>query len=252
MQVTNVRVSFLREKQPVQYEKAAPAVELVANLDDGEDHRKAARSLMMDAATIVYAGIGYDVPEKVAAALADGDVPADLSVTTKTSKASPEAPEEAPEATEEKPKARGRPKGSKNTAPKKETAKQKREREEAEAAASDAIPGDEPAISTGDARVGPDDDPSDHDEVPGEEEKTEVEDTEFTSTDLHEMMMAMIHAVPRELSIVNAKQILAHFKVARAGDLTSEQALKGKAMIEEMAKAEAAQKTTKSDDEVPA
>ena len=97
MQVTNVRVSFLREKQPAQYEKAAPAVEFGATLDDGDDHRVAALSLMMDAASVVYAGIGYAVPDKVAAALKGGSVPAGLSVTTETA----EVPEAAPEAAEE-------------------------------------------------------------------------------------------------------------------------------------------------------
>ena len=66
MQVTNVRVSFLREKQPAQYEKAAPSVEFAASLYQGDDHVVTAFRLMTDSDTIVYAGIGYDVPEKVA------------------------------------------------------------------------------------------------------------------------------------------------------------------------------------------
>ena len=50
MQVTNVRVSFMREKQPAQYEKAQPMVEFAASLDDGDDHRVIARTLMANAA----------------------------------------------------------------------------------------------------------------------------------------------------------------------------------------------------------
>ena len=59
MQVTNVRVSFLREKQPAQFEKSRPEVEFAATLNQGDDHRLVARSLMIDATAVVYAGIGY-------------------------------------------------------------------------------------------------------------------------------------------------------------------------------------------------
>ena len=254
MQVTNVRVSFLREKQPAQYEKAAPAVEFVATLDQGDDHRSVARSLMIDATSVVYAGIGYDVPAKVAQALASGDVPTELSVATETVDATEAAAETPEEAAEEK-KTRGRPRGSKNTAPKKETAAAKRKREAAEAKAAEAaeaddgIPGDdEPAaISTGEARIGPEDTPEDHgipgdddgvpgdDEVPGEDETpAEEAEGEFTPKDLHILIMSHVNATPRTLSVANAKQVLAHFKVARAQDLTDEQALEGKALVEKM------------------
>lgn len=249
MQVTNVRVSFFREKQPAQFEKSHPAVEFAAVLDDGESHEAIARELMISATRLVYNGLGYDVPERVAAALANGAVPAELSVETDAT--------EAPEA-EAEPRKRGRPTGSKNTRPKRETAKAKRLREEAEAAGmvtvagvaakeDDGIPGDDdkPAISTGDARVGPDDDPADHgvsgedDGVPGEDETpAEEADTEFTPKDLHSLIMSHVNASPRTLSVANAKQVLAHFKVARAQDLTDEQALEGKSLVEKMVKAE--------------
>jgi hypothetical protein len=245
MQVTNVRVSFLREKQPAQFEKSRPEVEFAAALDQGDDHLATARQLMTDAATVVYAGIGYAVPDRVAQALASGVVPAELSVATETTEAAEAAPEAAEEATEPK-KGRGRPKGSKNTAPKKETAAAKRKREAAEAEAAkeadtDGIPGDdEPsAISTGEARVGPEDDPADHgvedDGIPGEDEApAEEAETEFTPKDLHTLIMSHVNATPRTLSVANAKQVLAHFKVARAQDLTNEQALEGKALVEKM------------------
>ncbi len=232
MQVTNVRVSFLREKQPAQYEKAAPAVEFVATLDQGDDHRLIARSLMIDATSVVYAGLGYATPERVAQALANGEVPAELSVTATTAEATPEPSEAA----EDAPKKKGRPKGSKNTAPKKETAaaKRKREAKEAEVPGDDEVPGDEPTpnISTGGERVNPDDDG-----VPGEDESPEAEETEFTPKSLHTLIMSHVNATPRTLSVANAKQVLAHFKVARAQDLTNEQALEGKALVEKMVKA---------------
>lgn len=238
MQVTNVRVSFLREKQPAQFEKSRPEVEFAAALDQGDDHLATARQLMTDAATIVYAGIGYAVPAKVAQALASGDVPAELSVATETTEAAEAAPEAAEEAP--KPKAKGRPKGSKNTRPKKGT-KAAAEAEAKAAAAKEAdddgIPGDDEApqnISTGEERINPDDDVPGDDETPEAETETEAEETEFTPKDLHTLIMSHVNATPRTLSVANAKQVLAHFKVARAQDLSNEQALEGKGLVEKM------------------
>ncbi len=244
MQVTNVRVSFLREKQPAQYEKSAPAVEFSAVLADGEDHEAAARALMISASTVVYNALGYDVPARVAKALASGTVPAELSVVTETADATPAAAEadgDTPGAEAEPPKTRGRPKGSKNTGPKKETAKAKRERLAAE---NDGVPGDDetPNISTGGDRVDPNDTdgvPGD-DETPGDQREEHVpDDTEFTPKDLHTLIMSHVNATPRTLSVANAKQVLANFKVARAQDLTNEQALEGKALVEKMVEAAA-------------
>lgn len=239
MQVTNVRVSFLREKQPAQYEKAAPAVEFSAVLDAGDDHRLAARSLMIDATAIVYAGIGYEVPERVAAALASGKVPAEVAVETEAVKVADRAPltaekaaagdngtaEEAPE--KPTPKKRGRPKGSTNTRPKagskaaEKAAKATKKAAPTKAAdvPDDDIPGDAP-------RVGPKDDPKDH----GIEEEGPRRD--FTAKDLHTMIIDLINE--KKLSVPSAKQLLAHFKVARAQDLTADQVAEGKVMIEKM------------------
>lgn len=242
MQVTNARVSFLREKQPAQYEKAAPAVEFTAILDQGDDHLAIARQLMTDAATIVYAGIGYALPDRVAQALASGKVPAELSVATGSTEAAPTAPEaagEAPETEAEKPKTRGRPRGSKNTAPKKGTAAAKKAEEAAAAAKdNDGIPGEDdptPNISTGKVRIGPEDDIPGEDETPSDQrEENTPNDAEFGPKDLHTLIMLHVNATPRTLSVANAKQVLAHFKVARAQDLTDEQAVEGKALVEKM------------------
>ncbi len=242
MQVTNVRVSFLREKQPAQYEKAQPMVEFAATLDQGDDHRLVARSLMIDATSVVYAGIGYAVPVKVAQALLDGDTPDKLDVTVETTEVPPEAPETAETA---KPKTRGRPKGSTNTAPKKETAAAKRKREATETAKMQEmvtgnimVPGEGEFVYVAfDAEGRPR--PVPEDEVPGDDEVPETMDgtTEFTSKDLHTLIMSHVNATPRTLSVANAKQVLAHFKVARAQDLTTEQAVEGKALVEKMVEA---------------
>jgi len=242
MHVTNVRVSFLREKQPAQYEKAAPAVEFTAVLDEGDDHRLAARSLMIDATAVVYAGLGYAVPERVAAALLDGETPDKLAVTVETKDTPPQAPLTAEKATagdngadvpgdeaaEAKPakKPRGRPKGSKNTRPKagsKAAAETKPAPTKAADVPDDDIPGDAP-------RVGPDDNPKDH--------GVEAPAKEFTAKDLHTMIIDLINE--KKLSVPSAKQLLAHFKVARAQDLTTDQVAEGRGMIEKMVEASAA------------
>ncbi len=256
MQVTNVRVSFLREKQPAQYEKSAPAVEFSAVLADGEDHGAAARALMISASTVVYNALGFDVPQKVRQKLASGTVPAELSVATETTETAgepPEAAEETSEAEETKPKTRGRPRGSKNTASKKETAKAKREREAAEAEAAakadDGVPGDDEVpgeeatqnISTGEERVNPEDEVPGDDDAGDQREERVSDDDEFTPKDLHTLIMSHVNATPRTLSVANAKQVLAHFKVARAQDLTNEQAVEGKGLVEKMVAAAEAQ-----------
>lgn len=238
MQVTSIRVSFLREKQPAQFEKAQPAVEFAAVLDEGEDHVSAARTLMTDATAIVYAGIGYKVPAKVAKALKTGEAPAEVVVEVKTEEVAEETPEaeateEAPKATEEAPKkARGRPKGSKNTAVKKGSKADKAAQAESEAAAAtdDGLPpadDDEPQIRTNpEDRVDPE---NTDDGLPPEDDTGEEE---FTAKSLHNLIHESIK--DKKLSVPDAKSILASFKVARAQDLTDDQVIKGRAMLEEL------------------
>jgi hypothetical protein len=69
MQVTHVKVSFSREKQPLdkmdtfdKSEKSTPFVEYAAVLESGEDHLSITKSLLSDAITSVYSGLGMDVP----------------------------------------------------------------------------------------------------------------------------------------------------------------------------------------------
>ena len=255
MQVTNIRVSFSRKKQPVQYEEIAPAVEFSAVLDDDECYVKATRTLLYNAAEAVYAGIGYNIPEKIATALRNGDS-LNGTVTTHTVAHDPtvqSTPTEAVEGdlytqedidahgvedkpTEEKPKARGRPRGSKNTAPKKTKV-------DKEAEASDEIPEDAPNI-----RTSPEDrvDPADTDGIPGDDSvpvtqeplpsgETEVAEQpadEYTAKDLHDFVRSAVSK--KEVSVANAKQIQAHFRVKRLRDLSSEQAVEGRDMLLKM------------------
>ncbi len=257
MEVTNIRVSFMREKQPVQYEKAQPMVELAGTLEDGENHLTAARNLMMDAATIVYAGIGYSVPAKVADALMNI---AAVSQQVKAAKATVnQIKVEKGSAKDEKPaakKPRGRPKGSANKktseaevqkiitdanaaseVEKAQTAKEPQDLElAAAAAANDPIPGDEipgDNISTGGDRIDPD-------EKAAGSIGMDDDPEDFTPKDLHDLIIGHVKASPRTLSMDNARAILAHFKVARAQDLTNVQAIEGKVMLDQMVAEEAA------------
>ena len=170
MRVTNITVSFLREKQPAKFEKAQPMVELSGVLEEGEDHLTAARDLMLDAAAVVYAGIGYETPAKVADALlslgVDGTLVSGIQAkaAVKVEKVEDTTSENVPG--DEKPaaepkKRRGRPPGSKNTAPKAGTKAADVAAKAGAAstkAAEEAVPGDDPTpniSSGGEDRVDP-------------------------------------------------------------------------------------------------
>lgn len=219
MQVTNVSVSFMREKQPAKFEKSQPSVEFTAVLDDGECYLKAARTLMYNAATVVYAGIGFDVPEKVAAALRAGETPVGATtVTNVTNIAAPavEAPVEA-EAVEEKPKTRGRPKGTKNTQPKKNSA-----------ADTTKVPVDTSEVPGDDVpniRSNPEDrvDPVAEEEAALSAGAVELGEIEYTAKDLHDFVADAI--ANKKMNANQYRQLLAPFKVGRPRDLTPEQAL---------------------------
>lgn len=72
-EVHSVRVSYLREKQPRDFEKITPMVEFAAQLESGEDHQKVAASLMRDAAAVVHAGMGINLPKPISTKLGFGD-----------------------------------------------------------------------------------------------------------------------------------------------------------------------------------
>ena len=65
-------------------------------------------------------------------------------------------------------------------------------------------------------------------------------DEDITPKKLHELILAHMKASPRTLSLDNAKLILAHFKVARAQDLTNAQAREGQVMMDQMVAEQAA------------
>jgi len=314
MQVTNVRVSFLRERQPAQYEKATPAVEFTATLEDGEDYAGRARQLMTEATTLAYNALGYEVPGSVQAALNAGNIPAGLDVDKGVATLEPLTAERAtvdgspPPAdesvAEEKPKNKGgRPVGSTSKKPRKGSKAWKAEQEEIEKAKREAAQADidaarereavadegvpdldaepqKPQISTNpENRVDPDDIPGDDDmeagppdgtlsirptskdeadDIPDDDpivkgeveiedaieaaerdaaEKATAEDkandtVELTSQDLNGMIAAAIKA--NKVTLPDAKSIRRNFNVARVQDLTPEQVLQARDMLEKM------------------
>lgn len=72
MNVTHIKLSYRRSRQPASYESAEPAVEFSASLEEGEDHVLAAHALMADAVNVVHAQIGLkpvETPRPQAAGL---------------------------------------------------------------------------------------------------------------------------------------------------------------------------------------
>ena len=220
-EITTIRVVRKRTVQPEQFGSAMAEVEFVGNVLIGEDHIEVARQMLVDTRALVYENLGMKLPAYIVAAAAQMDKP-DETATVET------------ETGEKAKKSRGRPAGSKNTAPKKETkaAERKRLKAEAEAAAvaSDDIPGDEstPNISTGGERVNPEDD------VPGDDEGASEEeggDDELTAEVLHRFITENIAA--GKLTTMQAKQMQREMKVARVRDLdTPAKLAKAKTMID--------------------
>lgn len=220
MQVNTIRVSFLREKQPAQYEKAQPFVEFAAALDDDEDYLAAARQLMLDAATVVYAGIGYAVPDKVAAQL-NSDSATEIVVDGGEIEVNVEE-----ELDKEKPKKRGRPKGSKNTQPKADSkAATKLNEKVAAASKTGRNISENPEDRVNPADDIPDDEP--------EKKDVQMEDAPvYTGDNFHKDLTDAVK--DGEITGPHARQILAPYKAARARDLTPEQAVGAKKALDQL------------------
>lgn len=229
-QITTVRVVRKRSVQPEQFGNAGAEVEFFGTVLEGEDHVTVARQMLADTRALVYENLGMKLPAEIVAAYAEVDTPQETAgVTVETEEPT-------------KPKGRGRPAGSKNTAPKKETkaAEKKRLKAEAEAAAEDGndipgddIPGDDPTpnISTGGERVSPEDDvPGDDAGDNREEHVEEGGDDELTAETLHKLITS---SIPHALTTMQAKQMQREMGVARVRDLdTPEKLAKAKTMID--------------------
>lgn len=240
-QITTIRVVRRRSVQPEQYGSAAAEVELVGNVLEGEDYRKVARQMLNDSRTLVYENLGMKLPAKALEATAEVDTPTE---TAKVEVEKTETKEEEP-----KRKGPGRPKGSKN--------KPKKEEEKKQEADDDGIPDDgAPQIRTNpEDRRNPEDDddgipdddtpatkptspnssaadiPDDDDDSSEEqEEQGSSDDDGFTTEDLHQMTNEAVKA--GNLSVQNAKQVLAEMGIARWRDLPAEKVGEAKQRLE--------------------
>ena len=126
VQITTIRVVRKRSVQPEQFGNAMAVVEFTGNVLEGEDPKAVARQMLVDTRALVYENLGMKLPASIVEAYAEVDTPQE------TAGVSVEEPT--------KPKGRGRPAGSKNTAPKKETKAAERKRLKKEAAEEAASP----------------------------------------------------------------------------------------------------------------
>lgn len=108
MQVYEVEVTFMRKRQPKEYENAQSQVTLKASLEDGEDYENAMSELMSSAASHVYSQLGLNVAQgtqsatatKTDSGAASKSKPGPKKGTTKKQEAAEDVPdnggEEAP------------------------------------------------------------------------------------------------------------------------------------------------------------
>ena len=218
-EVTTVRVVRRRSVQPEQFGNAAAEVELVGNVLEGEDYKTVARQMLVDARQLVYENIGLKLPASAVEAAEEVDTPTEtVKVEVSTE--------------EKKTKGRGRPKGSKDTSPRKNAAKKQEE------VSDDDIPGEDddgPNIRNNpEDRRNPEDD-----DIPGDEDdlnldvgdEDEEQEEEFTAEDLHKYVNDSVKAA--KLTVAQAKQMQREMKVGRIRDLdTPAKVTKAKKMID--------------------
>lgn len=244
-QITTIRVVRRRSVQPEQFGNAAAEVELTGNVLEGEDYKAVARQMLRDSRALVYENLGMKLPASAVADAEEVDTPEETAtVETKT--------EEKPK--ESKKRGPGRPKGSKDTAPRKNA-----KSDDDDLPSDDDGKEDEPQIRKNpEDRKNPDDDddgiPGDDDgDTSAEETKADDGDADFdlgdeaeaeesdggeadlTSEDLHKHINDSIKA--GKLTVMQAKQMQQEMKVARVRDLdTPAKVKKAKTMIDSFIK----------------
>lgn len=245
-QITNVRIMRFRKVQPEQFGGAGAEVELHATVLEGEDYRDITRGLLFDARAMVYENLGMKLPASAFKEAEAADKPrVEKPATTKASK-EPETQteEEIPggdvdteAVTEEKPKSRGRPKGSKNTRPKKGTKAAEEAVTEAVTVGEDEIPGEDNSNESPKDQISTNpEDRVDPDAIPGEEETVEAEETKTAEPEMDGVTFnTYINDSIRagKLTGIQAKEMMKAMKIARVRDLeTPERLAEAKMMID--------------------
>ena len=248
--ITNVRIMRFRKVQPEKFGGAGAEVELNATIHEDEDYRDITRGLLFDARAMCYENLGMRLPKE--AFDSDAEL-AELSGEPAAAAAEDDIPGEPAKAETKKP--RGRPAGSKNTAPKKGSkAWKEAQAKAAEAAAApgeDEIPGEEKPkdqISTGEERVDPD-------AIPGEDaedaasSKAEAEAEQVAAEGEEEMDGVGFNSYINDsiraskLTGLQAKLMMKEMSVARVRDLnTPEKLAQAKMMIDAFIDSNEAQK----------
>lgn len=217
--VHSIKVAFTREKQPKDYEKSAPFVELSASVEDETDHIAIGKQLMADACGIVYSGLGMDVPASVADKLGEGastqSKPAankrqTRKATTKKEEPAAKSEDDSSDVPDDKPAEKPAEEKTKNT---KAETKSKAKEESSDLPDDDDKPA---AKSDGNSDVPDDDGPAD---TPEDEEDPNGSGT-MTSEQLQSFITGMVSS--RKVPVATVKEILSSYGASRTSDVSEE------------------------------
>lgn len=238
MHVHSIRVSFTRKKRPADYEEIQPTIELAASLDEDDNAAAAGIKMMGEACTVVYAGIGMNVPERIAERLKLGEAPAGAEVVQEPAKAV-EKPAEPAKATTDPAK----PRGKRRTKVEMEAAKAA----EAEAAANRGNISTDPEnrVNPEDSDIPDETAPAKPVEKPVEAssdipDETEIEttveaaDSVMSAGDLQGIINEAV--TTKKVTIAQVKDLLKKYEAARTSEVKPEDRAKMQADIESGAK----------------
>ena len=198
-QITTIRVVRRRGVQPEQFGNATAEVELTGTVLDGEDYRAVARQMLRESRALVYQNLGLKLPESALTDAEEADIPDET-------------------ATVEVKRGRGRPKGSKDTAPRK-SYKNRGAKDD------DDKSQDDEGLATEDH------DTPDDNHVPANDTAGEDDRVEITPEDLHRYINDLIKT--NRLTVAQAKQMQKAMGIVRVRDLdTVEKVEKAKGMID--------------------
>ena len=249
MQVTTITVTRERKVQPEQYGSAGASLNLVANLDEGEDWKVVARQLLDDTRNIVYGNLGLKLParatdgaqdvttaepvEAAQPAADDKGKPAARRGRPPTKRgeqpvAAPETPSEPePEQADPTPAIRATPEGRKNPEddlPDDPASKPTPAPATGGAAAADDVPED-PTPETAPAAATPAAKSAAASPTAGDQKG------DYSASDLQSHLMTLV-TKKKTITAQRVREILGEFGVTRTSELKPDQVLDAKAKID--------------------